>query len=513
MIYSKSEISLPTVLEETTSSSGEVFQTSIADAIADNPTTKLYQYAQMNMMDSEAEEQGQKFLSRDDALVRAKSRGVVIQNLPDSISENAYNLLEERQYQKKVRSSVIEGGSGASMFAGNLVGSFLDPLNIATSFVPVFGQAKVAAMLGRSTSFAGRAAVRAGVGAAEGAVGAAIIEPLNYGLSQELGDDYTTYNSLMNIGVGTVMGSALHVTGGAIKDKISPDAPKLPQTPAQKIIKQFDSMTPEQRELHLKTAVSQLVEGRPVDVELVGQKIQSDVGAQLDELELEMKVANESGDTEVLEVLTKQYENLSKVMDEEISIKNNDFEVINRESLGDAPSLKDVEVRVGKALDGNTEVRVKVDGELKVVSKIEGDTLTTKTGEEVSLKKVIDEEGIEIKSASNAEANIGGVKRKGPSEVDVRNAASKAATSPDSIHVDKELTSSHDEVRTKLDSEIRFEKAEELAQAEIDNLTELASRKEIDIEKITKDADELISGVKEYTNVLKTLAKCATGGL
>ena len=103
---------------------------------------------------------------------------------------------------------------GAAKLAVGIGTSFLDPINIGASFIPVFGQARFAAIAAR-TGFKTARAVRGGV---EGAVGATILEPLVYGAAQKVQADYDLVDSFMNIGFGTVIGSGLHVGAGALKD-------------------------------------------------------------------------------------------------------------------------------------------------------------------------------------------------------------------------------------------------------------------------------------------------------
>jgi len=103
---------------------------------------------------------------------------------------------------------------GAAKLAVGIGTSFLDPINIGASFIPVFGQARFAAIAAR-TGFKTARAVRGGV---EGAVGATLLEPIVYGSAQKVQADYDLVDSFMNIGFGTIIGSGLHVGAGALKD-------------------------------------------------------------------------------------------------------------------------------------------------------------------------------------------------------------------------------------------------------------------------------------------------------
>lgn len=98
------------------------------------------------------------------------------------ISDLALDTLITRKKEELARQQAIASGPqgfipGAARFAGAFGGSLMDPLNVASAFVPVVGPAKYTAMLAKASGVAGRAGVRAGVGAVEGAVGAAVLEP------------------------------------------------------------------------------------------------------------------------------------------------------------------------------------------------------------------------------------------------------------------------------------------------------------------------------------------------
>jgi len=103
---------------------------------------------------------------------------------------------------------------GAAKFATGLATSMVDPINIAASFIPVFGQTNFARLVAKQ-GFTKARAVR---GAVEGAVGATLVEPIVYGVAQSLQADYDMYDSFLNVTFGTVLGSGLHVGAGKLKD-------------------------------------------------------------------------------------------------------------------------------------------------------------------------------------------------------------------------------------------------------------------------------------------------------
>lgn len=160
------------------------------------------------------------------------------------------------------RNDIINRGAGglwqgAARLGVGLGASVVDPLNVLSAFVPVFGQARYAAMLANAgTGFLARAGVRAGVGGAEGLAGAAMLEPFVYGLSRAEQRDYTMVDSLANLAFGGVLGGGLHVGVGALRDRIG-GIPKL-----------IDDAPRNVREAMLGDALTATMEGRPVRADL-----------------------------------------------------------------------------------------------------------------------------------------------------------------------------------------------------------------------------------------------------
>lgn len=126
--------------------------------------------------------------------------------------------LKHEELDRKLTREQAPGWMAPFGFAAGLAESMTDPLNLATSFVPVVGEARVMSLLGKTGSAWGRAGVRAGVGAIEGAVGAALVEPVVAGAKSALQQDYGFADSLMNVAFGAGMGAALHPLTGAFGD-------------------------------------------------------------------------------------------------------------------------------------------------------------------------------------------------------------------------------------------------------------------------------------------------------
>lgn len=160
--------------------------------------------------------------------------------------EDVVRLIAKRQRDEEIRRDVIaRGPTGPGVTAAqlgvSLAGAAIDPINIASAFVPVVSQARYAGFVARSGLTAGRAAK----GAIEGVVGAALVEPLTFSLADDVGLDYSMSDTLVNIGLGGLLGAGLHVVGGKTHDLLT-------------------GANPQQVEAALRASVAHLGEGKDV---------------------------------------------------------------------------------------------------------------------------------------------------------------------------------------------------------------------------------------------------------
>lgn len=160
-------------------------------------------------------------LSQEEAQARVKDSGLDITVEPGGIRAGALDILIERKRAERERQFVLQNAPASTVPVQLLAGfatSVIDPINLASAFIPVVGEARYAAMLARAGTVAGRLGVRASVGAIEGAAGAALVEPLILRAAAQDQSDYDISDSLLNIAFGTVLGGGLHSVGGAISD-------------------------------------------------------------------------------------------------------------------------------------------------------------------------------------------------------------------------------------------------------------------------------------------------------
>lgn len=139
----------------------------------------------------------------------------------EGMTDQAAAVLADRSDIRMKRADILARspggfGRGALDFAARAAAELVDPLNLASAFVPVVSEANYARLGARLGQFGARAVT----GIVEGTAGAAMLEPLTYGAAQRDQLDYTYVDSLVNIGFGGLFGGGLHVAGGFAGDMI-----------------------------------------------------------------------------------------------------------------------------------------------------------------------------------------------------------------------------------------------------------------------------------------------------
>jgi len=150
--------------------------------------------------------------------------------------QSVVDIMVARKKKERERQSIMERGPagswnplsggfyvGAAKLAVGIGTSFLDPINIGASFIPIYGQARFARSIAKAKGMGEKSAkafrrTRLKKGVVEGAGGALLIEPLVYGVAQRIQADYDLYDSFLNVAFGSVIGGGLHVGAGKLKD-------------------------------------------------------------------------------------------------------------------------------------------------------------------------------------------------------------------------------------------------------------------------------------------------------
>ena len=162
-----------------------------------------------------------RILSKQESADYLKSRGLDGHiPLDHDFNERELSIIADRKKAELFRADILGRAKGGmtGRVATMLASQIVDPLSLGSAFVPVYGEARYAAMLGKAGSMLAKAGVRAQVGAVEGAVGSALLEPLTYLAHKQEYADYTIGESLTNVALGSVMGGALHAGPGAVGD-------------------------------------------------------------------------------------------------------------------------------------------------------------------------------------------------------------------------------------------------------------------------------------------------------
>lgn len=270
---------------------GEVFDASFGSALSTNPSNAIMRTEELGQAqdglrltgDTESilvpprNEPDTPLIDAKAARDRVAGMGLEIKIPEQGIREGALDILVERHREQAARQQVMAragGGSMGTQLAAGVAASLLDPLNIASAFVPVVGEARYAAMLGRAASPLGRAGVRVGVGAVEGAVGAAIIEPLPLLAASMDQTEYGLSDSLANIALGGVLGGGLHSVGGAVSDalrrrmatetpavetSLNASARQVPEAPSLRAA-DFDRLFDQDPDVALRTSLARQLE-------------------------------------------------------------------------------------------------------------------------------------------------------------------------------------------------------------------------------------------------------------
>lgn len=225
------------ILDDVVTGQFDAAEASFDQAMFENPTSAVRRIGELNRAeDGRVEMQAYPaygiaerraepetpLLTAEQARARIKEEGLDLTVEDSGIRAGALDILIERKREEVKRKLILDNAPASTIPVQLLAGfgaSVLDPINVASAFVPIVGEARYASMLARAgTSVAARAAVRAQVGAVEGAVGAAIVEPLVLYASAQDQADYGAVDSLLNVAFGSVMGGGLHSAGGYISD-------------------------------------------------------------------------------------------------------------------------------------------------------------------------------------------------------------------------------------------------------------------------------------------------------
>lgn len=133
-------------------------------------------------------------------------------------------------------------------FGFGMAVSMLDPVNVASSFIPVGG------FLNNIKGFGTLSATKQAIitGATEGFIGNALAEPLTFTANKDLQLEYGWMDSAMNLGAGIFIGGGIPAVSSLLIGR--------------KSLRTGTGITPETNRMAHETAISQLVQDKPVNV-------------------------------------------------------------------------------------------------------------------------------------------------------------------------------------------------------------------------------------------------------
>ena len=260
------------------------------------------------------------YLNKDDLNKEYAGLGL---NFTEDTREGVVNYIVERKNIENTRASIIARGPQGKIaksffFLESLGTSFLDPINIGASFVPVVGQARFASMVARS----GKNVARMKKGFVEGVVGNTLVEPIVYGVAKSEQADYDAYDSIANIVLGGFIGSAAHVGFGRIGDFLAEKRGK------PNIYQRLAAISPENQRQLLDYSVGRVLKGEPVNTGNIISERTSAGDPQLNRLDDQIKEFNtlynsslKNGDRSSAKVYLKNMRNLQKTQRDLVEAK------------------------------------------------------------------------------------------------------------------------------------------------------------------------------------------------
>ena len=275
---------------------GEALGATYEETINFNPAYRLYSSYKIAEAKNQSIDEGATPINKDELNKEYAELGLYFEN---DEYKSVVDIMVDQKKEERERQSILERGPkgswnpfsggfyvGAAKLGVGVFGSFLDPINIGASFIPVFGQARFAQLAARTSLTTARVTR----GAVEGSFGAAAVEPIVYSSAKQVQADYGLVDSFMNIGFGTILGTGLHVGAGKLKDirtarKFQEQLIKNKKglesgtggEPELNLYKQYypensdimmklEKTDPRTRELLLKKAIGDVAQENPVDV-------------------------------------------------------------------------------------------------------------------------------------------------------------------------------------------------------------------------------------------------------
>ena len=436
-------------------------------------------------------------LNKQDADKKVSEAGVKLDIGERGIPEGALDIMIERKREEIKRKALIAAApegfwSGAAQIGTGLAVSVADPINVASAFIPIVGQARYAKLIAGTATAVGRTSVRAGVGVTEGLVGAALVEPVILLAAEAEQADYGLYDSFLNLTCGAVLGGALHAGLGAIGDAVGRSAPQT-------------------KEDLIRSAVGQAMDNKAIDVGFVARTNISFMdewhGLQIDELK--DKAVSSEIDIIKSELLPIAGNKLSKgeikdltfeLNDLEFKAKNLESESVNIKKQG-GQRLKKQGIKKGeriREIDSDLQgLKEKVD---IINEKLKANNVASKASSDLSrIEQGIIPDDFKTRVADVADAAV---------RLDVIKPFEAKAPNLDAKSPEASDLSSRQAQET-LDTTADF--TPESVDSLTDDILTALDEQEIDTASVRKEIDEINQTAKRDENGLREAIACMLG--
>jgi|TARA_R110002126_G_scaffold172002_3_gene320818 hypothetical protein len=272
-----------------------------------NPTSSLFRSVEQ----TQAYRSSSEYLDRDELNKEYGSLGLSFKK--DTRAGLVDYIVERKKLENERSNAIARGPTGklakSFFFLESLGTSFLDPINLGASFIPIVGQARFANMVAKS----GKNIARMKKGFVEGLVGNAAVEPLVYGVAKSEQADYDAFDSFANIAVGGFIGSAAHVGFGRIGDFIAEKRGK------PNIYQKLAAISPENQQALLRYSVGKVLKGEKVDTgniivekTVIGDEQLNKLDNQIKEYKTLYKNSLDNGDRKSAKIYLQNLRNLQK---------------------------------------------------------------------------------------------------------------------------------------------------------------------------------------------------------
>ena len=371
--FEPSEQEIGSLYNQTKSGFWETAGATFMNAWNYNPTSSIFRAVEQ----TQAYQSSSEYLDRDELNKQYGDLGLVFEK---DTRAGLVDYLVERKKLENERADVIARGPQGKLarsffFLESLGTSFLDPINIAASFVPVVRETRFANMVARS----GKNVARMKKGFIEGFVGNTAVEPLVYGVAKSEQANYDAYDSFANIAVGGFIGSAAHVGFGRIGDFIAEKRGK------PNIYQKLAAISPENQQALLRYSVGKVIKGEKVDTgnlivekTRIGDERLNKLEDQINEYKGLYKNSLDNGDKKSAKVYLKNLRNLQKTERDLIETKR---------KANDEAKLQEQKEGVN-ANNKKTITEVELTRREKVTSEIESEAESINAATQVRQKQL-----------------------------------------------------------------------------------------------------------------------------